>query len=167
MHDVVFHHHFEYRVVKARANSTRVWHCLTVHRTLARNVRHLEIADRESSEIIPTSITATGGDGGNTQDESNLSAKQKQLLVSAIAEMHDLQSLKWSHTDSLILIGSLWLALPNCPNLFHVGLNDNTLFSPPKDQDPEEEGGNSHVDKDTAVRSYLQSSRFPRLTKKL
>ena len=164
MHNLVFHAHFEHRVVKARVSSMRVWHRLAVCRTLARNVRHLEIVDGKSPEIIPTDITTTDTDVENTYDGSDLPAKREELLASAIAEMHGLKSLKWSHTDSLILIGSVWPTLRNCPNLTLVNLDDSTLFSPPKVQDPEEKEGDNHVDEDTAVRPYSQGGRLQRLT---
>ena len=168
MHSVVFPRHFDYRAVKAKVSSIRVWNHLIVHRGLARHVRRLEIMDERSleSEIIPPGISTTDTDVESTDDELEIHAKQEKLLVSAVARMCSLQSFKWSCTHSLISIASLWPTLLKCPLLSLVDLNDNTMFLPLKDQDSEEEGGSNHAKKTPVVRPYLQSGRFsylPRL----
>lgn len=157
MYSVVFPRHFDYRVVKARVSSIRVWNHLIVHRGLARHVRRLEIMDERSleSEIIPSGITTTDTDVESTDDELEIHTKQEKLLVSAVARMHSLQSFKWSRTHSLISIASLWPILLKCPLLNHVDLNDNTMFSPLEDQDSEEEGRNGPAKKAPAVRPQL------------
>ena len=159
MHSVVFPRHFDYRVVKARIRSIRVWNHLIVHRGLARHVRRLEILDERSleSEVIPSGITATDTDVESTDDELEIHAKQEKLLVSAVARMHSLQSFKWSRTHSLISIASLWPILLKFPLLNHVDLSDNTMFSPLEDQDSEEEGGSSPAKKAPIVRPQVQS----------
>jgi len=162
MHSVVFPRHFDYRVVKAKVSSIRVWNHLIVHRGLARHVRRLEIMDERSleSEIIPSGITTTDTDVESTDDELEIHAKQEKLLVSAVTRMHSLQSFKWSCTHSLISIASLWPTLLKCPRLSLVDLNDNTMFLPPEDQDSEEEGGSNCAKKAPIVRPYLQSGRL-------
>lgn len=152
MRDIVSPRHSNYRVVKAKVSLTRVWRHLTVFRGLARNVRRLEIMDERSSDaekIIPSDIPTTEADVESMYDGLDLSAQQEKSLVSAVAEMHGLQSFKWSRTHSLISIESLWPTLLNCPQLSLVDLNDNAMFL---DQDPEEEEGDSHADEGTIVR---------------
>ena len=160
MHSVIFPRHFDYRVVKAKVSSIRVWSHLIVHRGLARHVRRLEILDERSleSEIVPSGITTTDTDVESTDDELEIHAKQEKLLVSAVARMHSLQSFKWSCTHSLISIASLWPTLLKCPLLSLVDLNDNTMFLPLEDQDSEEEDGSKQTKKTPLVRLYLQSS---------
>jgi len=157
MHSVVFPRHFDYRVVKAKVSSLRVWSHLVVHRGLARHIRRLEIMDERSleSEIVPSGITTTDSDVESTDDELEIHAKQEKLLVSAVSRMHSLQSFKWSCTHSLISIASLWPTLLKCPQLSLVDLNDNTMFLAPEDQDSEEEGGSSRAKKTPIVRPYL------------
>ena len=159
MHSVVFPRHFDYRVVKAKVSSLRVWSHLIVHRGLARHVRRLEIMDERSleSETVPSAIVNTDSDVESTDDELEIHAKQEKLLVSAVARMHSLQSFKWSCTHSLISIASLWPTLLKCPQLSLVDLNDNTLFLSPEDQDSEEEGGSNRAKKAPIVRPHLQS----------
>jgi len=159
MRDVFLPNHFRYRVVKAKVSSMRVWHHLAACRASAQKVRRLEIMDERSSEseiIIPPNIATTDADVESTYDGLDLPAEQEKLLVSAVAEMHGLQSFKWSRTHSLISIESLWPTLLNCPQLSLVDLNDNTMFLPLEDQDPEEGGGNNYAEEDTIVRSLLR-----------
>lgn len=161
MHSVIFPRHFDYRVIKAKVSSIRVWNHLIVHRGLARHVRRLEILDERSSEfeIVPTGITTTDTDVESTDDELEIHAKQEKLLVSAIARMHSLQTFKWSCTHSLVSIVCLWSTLLKCPQLNHVDLNDNTMFLPLEDRDSsEEEGESSRVKKPSVVRPYFEAS---------
>ena len=162
MHSVVFPRHFDYRVVKAKVSSIRVWNHLIVHRGLARHVRRLEIMDERSleSEIVPSGIISTDTDVESTDDELEIHAKQERLLVSAVARMYSLQSFKWSCTHSLISIASLWPTLLKCPQLNLVDLNDNTMFLPSDDQDSEEDSGSNRTKKTPVVRLYLPSDRF-------
>jgi hypothetical protein len=163
MRDVFLPNHFRYRVVKAKVSSMRVWHHLAVCCASARKVRRLEIMDERSSEseiIMPPDITNTDADVESTYDGLDLPAKQEKLLVSAVAEMHGLQSFKWSRTHSLISIESLWPTLLNCPQLSLVDLNENTMFLPLEDQNTEEGGGSNRADEDTIVRSWSQIYRL-------
>lgn len=159
MHSVIFPRHFDYRVVKAKVSSIRVWNHLIVHRGLARHVRRLEIMDERSleSEIVPSGIITTDTDVESTDDELEIHVKQERLLVSAVARMHSLQSFKWSCTHSLISIANLWPTLLKCPQLNLVDLNDNTMFLPQEDQDSEEEDGNNRTKKAPIVRPRLKS----------
>lgn len=162
MRSVVFPRHFDYRIVKAKVSSIRVWNHLIVHRGLARHVRRLEILDERSlePEIVPSGITATDTDVESTDDELEIHTKQERLLLSAVTRMHSLQSFKWSCTHSLISIASLWPTLLRCPLLNLVDLNDNTMFLPLVEQDSEEEGGSNRARKAPIVRSYIQSCRL-------
>jgi hypothetical protein len=161
MHSVIFPRHFDYRVVKAKVSSIRVWNHLIIHRGLARHVRRLEILDERSleSEIVPSGITATDTDVESTDDELEIHVKQEKLLVSAVARMHSLQSFKWSCTHSLISIATLWPTLLKCPQLSLVDLNDNTMFLPLEDQDSsEDEGASSHIKKVPILREMTTVS---------
>ena len=160
MYNVIFPRHFDYRVVKAKVSSIRVWNHLIVHRGLARHVRRLEILDERSpeSENIPSGITTTDTDVESTDDELEIHTKQEKLLVSAIARMHSLQSFKWSCTHSLISIAYLWPTLLKCPQLGNVDLNDNTMFLPLEDRDSsEEDNKTSRIEKTSVVRSPLKT----------
>ena len=162
MHSVVFPRHFDYRVIKAKVSSLRVWSHLIVHRGLARHVRRLEIMDERSleSEIVPSGITTTDSDAESTDDELEIHAKQEKLLVFAVARMHSLQSFKWSCTHSVISVATLWPTLLRCPQLNLFDLNDNTLFLSPEDQDSEDEGESNRAKKTPIVRPYLLNSRL-------
>jgi hypothetical protein len=184
MYNVIFPRHFNYRVVRAKVSSIRVWNHLIVHRGLARHVRRLEILDERSPEfeIVPSGIITTDTDVESTDDELEIHAKQEKLLVSAIARMQSLQSLKWSCTHSLISIACLWPTLLKCPQLGLIDLNDNTMFLPSEDQDSSEEDGESSRVKEApvvrlrseAVTSYIDETpalgydyRFPQVDQEL
>lgn len=161
MHSVISPRHFNYRVIKAKVSSIRVWNHVIVHRGLARNVRRLEILDERSSEseIVPAGITTTDTDVESTDDELEIHAKQEKLLVAAIVRMQFLQSFKWSCTHSLISITCLWPTLLKCPQLNLVDLNDNTMFLPLEDQDSsDEDGQRTRIKKTPVVRPHLEAA---------
>ena len=132
MHSIVFPRHFDYRIIKCKVSSISVWNHLIVHRSLARNVRRLEILDERSTEskIIPAGILASDTDLDSSDDELGLHDKQERYLSSALAKMTALRSLSWSCNHSPISIDHIWAALLRCSSLEEVQINDNLIFSP-------------------------------------
>ena len=160
MHDIVIHRHLDYHTIKTRIGSKRVWHHLSIHPGLARNTRHLEILDESSSDAetrIPSSITITDADVENIWDGSDLLVQWEKTIISAIAGMQGLESFVWSQSRArpFILLETLWPTLCSLPLLTVVDLNDNPIFKPVNDTEPEEEGGNN-ADEGTVVRPCLR-----------
>ncbi|KAG6860549.1 hypothetical protein C0995_009943 [Termitomyces sp. Mi166 len=113
MYDIVCPRHLEYRVMRCKVSSIRVWNHLIINRSLARNVRRLEIMDERSTEpeIVPSSILPSDTDLESTDDELGLHDKQERYLVSALAKMIALASFSWSCNHSPISIDNVWPAL--------------------------------------------------------
>lgn len=160
MYDVVIRRHFDYRVIKAKIGSKRVWHHLSIHSGLARNIRHLEILDESSSDAetrIPSSITITDADVEDRWDGADLLAQWEKAIVCAIAGMQGLESFAWSQSRarSFISLETLWSTLCSLPRLTVVDLNDSPIFKPMDDEEPEEEGGNN-ADEGTVVGPCLR-----------
>ena len=132
MHGVVFPRHFDYRKIRCKVSSIRVWNHLIVHRSLARNVRWLEILDERSTEpeTIPSGILTSDTDLESTDDELGMHAKQERYLVAALAKMTALASFSWSCNHSPISIDNVWPTLLKCNSLREVEINDNLVFSP-------------------------------------
>ncbi|EIW81224.1 hypothetical protein CONPUDRAFT_73011 [Coniophora puteana RWD-64-598 SS2] len=131
MHGVIFPRHFEYRVIRAKPSSLRVWNHLIVHRSLARNVRKLEIMDERSAEpeVVPSGIMTTDTDVESSDDELGMHVKQERLLVAAIAKMSSLRSFQWSCNHSPVAIDAVWPTLLKCQSISEVEINDNLVFS--------------------------------------
>ncbi|KAH9948041.1 hypothetical protein B0H21DRAFT_821386 [Amylocystis lapponica] len=131
MHAVVFPRHYDYRVIRCKASSLRVWNHLVVHRALARNVRRLEILDERAAEpeLVPADITASDTDLESTDDELGLHAKHGRFLIAALARMTALDSLVWSCNHSLVSIDNVWPTILKCHTLRQVELNDNVVFA--------------------------------------
>lgn len=142
MYSVVFPRHFDYRVIRAKVSSIRVWNHLIVHRAFARNVRRLEILDERDTthEVIPLGITSTDTDVESTDDELDIHVKQEKLLIAALNKMSALKSFKWSCNHSLVSIDSIWPVLLKCQYLCQVDINDNSVFIPPVEPDEDSEG---------------------------
>lgn len=132
MHDVVFPRHFEYRVVRCKASSISVWNHMTVHRSLAENVRRLEILDERTTEgiLVPSGIMTSDTELESSDDELERHDKQERFLVSALAKMTALDSFVWSCNHSPISIDNVWPILLKCQSLQSVEINDNLVFSP-------------------------------------
>ena len=141
MYSIVFPRHFDYRVIRARVGSIRVWNHLILHRAFARNVRRLEILSERSddNEIVPLGITATDTDVESTDDELSIHVKQEKLLISALSKMSALKSFTWSCNHSLVSIDNIWPTILKCQSLQQVEINDNSLFIPLA-QEGEDEG---------------------------
>ncbi|TBU28292.1 hypothetical protein BD311DRAFT_722777 [Dichomitus squalens] len=141
LYDVVFPRHWEYRVVRAKASQLSVWHHLAVHRSLARNVRRLEVLDERapaSDVVVPRGIAGTDTDLESTDDELGMHAKQERFLLNALGRMSALQAFKWSCSHSLVAFETVWPALDKCAGLKEVEVNDNLIF---KASEVDEESG--------------------------
>lgn len=131
MHDVVFPRHFQYRTIRCKVSSISVWNHLIINRSLARNVRRLEILDERCTEpeVIPPGILATDTDLESTDDELGLHDKQERYLVAALAKMTAISAFVWSCNHSPISIDNIWPTLLKCYSLREVEINDNLVFS--------------------------------------
>lgn len=130
LHGVIFPRHYDYRVIRCKVSSMSVWNHLVAHRSLARNVRRLEILDERGTECeaIPMGILTSDSDLESTDDELSMHAKQERFLVSAVNRMTALQSVVWSCNHSPISIDTLWPTLLKCQSLQEVEINDNLVF---------------------------------------
>lgn len=158
LYSVVFPRHFDYRVIRARVSSIRVWNHLIVHRAFARNVRRLEILDERdtTNEMIPLGILNTDTDIESTDDELDIHAKQEKLLIAALNKMSALKSFKWSCNHSLVSIDKIWPVLLKCQYLSQVDINDNSVFIPPVEIDEDSEGVNTKKPKAAIVRAVFR-----------
>ncbi|KAJ3809567.1 hypothetical protein F5876DRAFT_89383 [Lentinula aff. lateritia] len=131
MHGVVIPRHFDYRVVKCKVSSVSVWNHLSVHRSLAMNVRRLEVLDeRASREMVPGGISSTETDLEDTDDELAMHIKQEQYLLDALSKMAHLESFIWSCNHSPISIDTFWPILLKIHALKEMEINDNMVFAP-------------------------------------
>ncbi|KAF8835382.1 hypothetical protein BDN67DRAFT_937975 [Paxillus ammoniavirescens] len=132
MHDVIFPRHYEYRVICAKISSAGLWNHLIVNRSLARNVRSLEIIDERSTKplVLPSDITATDTDLESSDDELTMHSKRERYLTSALTKMTALRSFNWSCNHSPISIDSIWATLMKCQTICDVIISDNLIFGP-------------------------------------
>ncbi|KAJ3887448.1 hypothetical protein GG344DRAFT_55688 [Lentinula edodes] len=137
MHGVVIPRHFDYRVVKCKVSSVSVWNHLSVHRSLAMNVRRLEVLDERATsgpgiaiEMVPGGISSTETDLEDTDDELAMHIKQEQYLLDALSKMAHLESFIWSCNHSPISIDTFWPILLKIHALKEVEINDNMVFAP-------------------------------------
>jgi hypothetical protein len=130
LHSVVCPRHYDYRVIRCKVSSISVWNHLVVHRSLARNVRRLEILDERSTEpgLIPMGILTSDSELESTDDELGMHAKQERFLGSALNKMTALRSFAWSCNHSPISIDNVWPTLLKCQSLQEVEVNDNLVF---------------------------------------
>ncbi|KAJ7099361.1 hypothetical protein B0H15DRAFT_900596 [Mycena belliarum] len=136
MHDVVFPRHFQYRHIRCKVSSLSVWNHLMVHRSLARNVRRLEILDERAAStelLVPTDILASDTDMDSTDDELGMHQKQERFLVGALGKMTSLSTFTWACNHSPISIDNVWPTLLKCQSLQEVDITDNLAFSNPGD----------------------------------
>jgi hypothetical protein len=131
MHSIVFPRHYDYRLIKAKVSSLRLWNHLIVNKSLARNVRVLEILDERATEpeLLPTDILGTDTDLESTDDELGLHTKQERFLSSALTRMSTLRSFTWSCNHSPISIDNVWPSLMKCQSLTQIDINDNLIFN--------------------------------------
>ncbi|KAJ7750097.1 hypothetical protein DFH07DRAFT_550596 [Mycena maculata] len=132
MHDIVFPRHFHYRHIRCKVSSLSVWNHLMVHRSLARNVRRLEILDERAAStelLIPSDILNSDTDMDSTDDELGMHEKQERFLVGALGKMTSLASFTWACNHSPISIDNVWPTLLKCHTLQEVDISDNLVFS--------------------------------------
>jgi hypothetical protein len=131
MHSIVFPRHYNYHTIRCKVSSINLWNHLTVHRSLARNVRRLEIIDERSTTttIVPPDIFTSEADLESSNDALGLHAKQERYLVSALHKMSALQSFSWSCNHSPISIDDIWPTLVKNQSLNEVEINDNLVFN--------------------------------------
>ena len=144
LHDIVFPRHFEYRVIRCKVSSISVWNHLILHRSLARNVRRLEILDERSSATtignfnkgrgmaIPKNILLQRDtDLESTDDELSMHVKQEKYLAAALVRMTSLREFQWSCNHSPISIAHVWPTLMmRAANLRVMDIYDNQVFAP-------------------------------------
>ncbi|KAJ3492777.1 hypothetical protein NLJ89_g11166 [Agrocybe chaxingu] len=124
LHDVVFPRHFDYRVIRCKVSSISVWNHLIKNRSLARNVRKLEIIDERVSTmrgvspghkgmLVPRGMLQRDTDLDSTDDELTMHSKQERFLAAALLRMTGLKEFKWS-----------------APDLRSMDIHDNLVFAP-------------------------------------
>lgn len=140
LHSIVFPRHYDYRVIKAKVSSLRLWNHFIVNRSLAKNVRILEILDERSTgpELLPADILGTETDLESTDDELGLHAKQERFLSSALSRMTTLRSFIWSCNHSPISIDNIWPSLLKCQSLGQININDNLIFKGGSEENTDE-----------------------------
>ncbi|KAL0576539.1 hypothetical protein V5O48_005431 [Marasmius crinis-equi] len=142
MHSIVSPRHIEYRVIRSKVSSISLWNHLILNRSLAKNVRRLEVMDERSSEreILPSGIILSDTDLESTDEEvgiGGIHAKQEKFLIGALNRMAHLTQFVWNSNHSPISVDRIWPALLNRPSLRDVEINDNLVFSPPVEVDEE------------------------------
>ncbi|KAF8806488.1 hypothetical protein BYT27DRAFT_7191043 [Phlegmacium glaucopus] len=148
LHGVVFPRHFEYRLIRCKVSSISVWNHLILHRSLARNVRRLEILDERSSAstggnftkgrgiLVPKNILQGDTDLESTDDELSMHVKQEKYLAAALVRMTGLREFQWSCNHSPISIAHVWPTLMmRAVNLRVMDIYDNLVFAPKVDED--------------------------------
>ncbi|KAF8917912.1 hypothetical protein CPB85DRAFT_1214527 [Mucidula mucida] len=131
MYGIVIPRHFDYRHLRCKVSSISVWNHLIVNRSLAKNVRRLEIMDERSAETeyVPSGIMVSDTDLESTDDELSMHDKQERFLVAALTRMASLASFTWSCNHSPMSIGNVWPTLLKCRSLEEVHIKDNMIFS--------------------------------------
>lgn len=166
LHDVVFPRHFEYRLIRCKVSSISVWNHLILHRSLARNVRRLEILDERSSAttagnfnksrgmLIPKNILQGDTDLESTDDELAIHVKQEKYLAAALVRMTGLREFQWSCNHSPISITHVWPTLMmRAANLRVIDICDNLVFAPKVDQQDSESDSESDAEGEQGGRS--------------
>jgi hypothetical protein len=156
LHDIVFPRHFEYRVIRCKVSSISVWNHLILHRSLARNVRRLEILDERSSATtggnfnkcrgiaIPKNILQRDTDLESTDDELSMHVKQEKYLAAALVRMTGLREFQWSCNHSPISIAHVWPTLMmRAANLRVMDIYDNLVFAPKVEGGADQQDGES------------------------
>lgn len=157
LHDIVFPRHFEYRVIRCKVSSIRVWNHLILHRSLARNVRRLEILDERSSSTTDANFSKARGmaipknillqrdtDLESTDDELSMHVKQEKYLAAALIRMTGLKEFQWSCNHSPISIAHVWPTLMmRAVNLQVMDIYDNLVFAPKVEKGADHQDGES------------------------
>ncbi|KAF5349741.1 hypothetical protein D9757_014553 [Collybiopsis confluens] len=150
MHSIVIPRRFDYRIIKCKLSSIRVWNHLSVHQSLALNVRRLEVLDKralgsvsgaQATEVVPGGVSSTDTDSEtdleDTDDELAKHEKQERYLLNALSKMTHLESFVWSCSHLPISIDLLWPMLLKCHTWKEVDISDNVVFSSVVDDESE------------------------------
>jgi hypothetical protein len=154
LYDIVFPRHFEYRVIRCKVSSISVWNHLILHRSLARNVRRLEILDERSSATTSGNFSKGRGmaipknillqrdtDLESTDDELSMHVKQEKYLAAALVRMTGLREFRWSCNHSPISIAHVWPTLMmRAANLRIMDIYDNQVFAPKVEGEADQDG---------------------------
>jgi len=123
------------------------------HRSLARNVRRLEILDERAPSrngntvCVPRGILQGDTDLESTDDELSMHAKQERFLAAALVRMTGLKEFKWSCNHSPISIAHIWPTLMmRAVNLNLMQICDNLVFAPVKQQEEDSSASESEAD---------------------
>lgn len=134
LHDVVFPRHIDYRVIRCKVSSISVWNHLIMHKSLARNVRKLEIIDERQQNgrlLTPRGIMQRDTELESTDDELKIHSKQERYLSAALLRMTALKQFKWSCNHSPISITHIWPNLMiRATSLQSMEISDNLVFAP-------------------------------------
>jgi len=142
--DVVFPRHFSYRTIRAKLSNLALWHHLSVHRTLARNVRQLEVLDERMPArcilVPPDLLLQSDTDLESSDDELSMHGKQTRVFVSALTRMTCLDAFVWSCGHPLVSLHDVWPTLLRwCATLRDFQINDASIFNV-KPSDASEDG---------------------------
>lgn len=153
LHDVIFPRHYSYREIVAKVSNVAIFHHLSIHRSLAQNVRKLEILDErapDAAKRIPKGMMVRGKtdtDFESSDDESNLrNDKLAKVFVAALSRMVRLETFVWSCNHSLIDLHAIWPTLLHRASLKTMDINDNIIFRP-NDISDEDTIGKKHASK--------------------
>ena len=123
--DVVCPRHIQFRLIRCRVVAAHcLWNTLAKDRSLARNVRTLEIGfgwTRHFPPRIPSNP--------RPRLEAVTSLKVERSLITAIKNMTELTSFKWLERSQVPAIDSghgddIWTALKQLPALRHLNVKD-------------------------------------------
>ena len=173
LYDIVFPRHFEYRVIRCKVSSINVWNHLILHRSLARNVRRLEILDERSSATTSGNFNKGRGiaipknvllqrdtDLESTDDELSMHVKQEKYLAAALVRMTGLREFQWSCNHSPISIAHVWPTLMmRAVNLRVMDICDNLVFAPKVEGGPDQQEGESESEGESD-----EEGRYPSLS---
>jgi hypothetical protein len=144
LHSIVFPRHFEYRLIRCKVSSISVWSHLVIHKSLARNVRRLEILDERclssgsnggrndpnNGMVIPKGVLEGDTDLESTDDELGMHNKQERYFAAALMRMTGLREFKWACNHSPISVQHIWpVLMARCVTLQMVEICDNLIFA--------------------------------------
>ena len=139
--DVVCPRHIQFRLIRCNVIvAEQLWSNLAKDRSLARNVRTLEIGygwrgSRYSPPRMPSNLKLRLGTVTFIDDRDGRAAHRKaeRALIAAIKNMTELISFKWLEHFQVPVIDSrregaggddIWTALSQLPALRHLNVND-------------------------------------------
>jgi len=168
LYDVIFPRHFDYRVIRCKVSSLSVWNHLIKHRSLARNVRRLEILDERSNTsssfsanhnkmLIPRAVLTRDSEHESSSDELFMHAKHERYMAMALGKLTGLEEFRWACYHSPISFERVWPTLYSMISrgkmeLRRLQVCDNMLFGPKASITTTEESSHSSSESDRDVR---------------